>query len=200
MRSQPLLGEMVIPFGFLCHCSGPPPGDLGRYGTCDNTCILLHWANWGQACSHRNTFWGGQQFSSQTCTEPVSSVSFSCLQHNSLPPCSLATTRSAAVLHELSWSCRGSAFQPACIHEGGRGLRAMLFNSMVWESSLWSLWAGAPAESAQGREEGEERKGYHIQTASSLQWSDLWDPTSFSLCFPYSTSARGTWLSQGRGS
>lgn len=42
MRSQPLLGEMVIPFGFLCHCSGPPPGDLGRYGTCDNTCILLH--------------------------------------------------------------------------------------------------------------------------------------------------------------
>lgn len=111
----------------------------------------------GQACSHRNAFWGGQQFSSQTCSEPVSSASFSCLQHKSLAPCSLATPRNAALLCELSWSCRGSAFQPsACIHEGGHGLRATLFNSMVWESSPWSLWAGAPAELAQRRERREK--------------------------------------------
>lgn len=90
------------------------------------------------------------------------------------------------------WCSRGSAWRPpACIRDRGHGLKEMVQGD--------PFWAGAPAESAERREEEGEERDYHAQTMWFLEWSDLWNPASFSLCFLYSTSAPGTWLSQEGG-
>lgn len=61
------------------------------------------------------------------------------------------------------------------------------------------FWASCTVSSVEGGG-GEERTDYHTRITWFLQSSDLWNPTSFSLCFPYSTSAPGTRVSQERGS